>query len=103
MFNVSETAPGFTASLKDGNPLARTIWVIGYQFQPDLLWWYVTNDADTGWLKVDKTEGFGDGFFSLSVNIYDKSVVLGVQTATLLVSSQGQIIPMLVTLTVYTE
>jgi hypothetical protein len=81
--DVSSFAATFIAKLTTGNPLPQTIRVMNTQ---DAVW-HVRNADLTPWLKVTPNGCFGDGIFSVSVNIYDPSVVIGVQTAQLFVES----------------
>jgi hypothetical protein len=93
--NVNPTFPGFTTTLSKGNPLPQTVFVS----QTRDAAWTVLNVFNTPWLKVNLTSGSGDGIFSVSVNIYDPSVVPGGQTGILLIDSINPTITMQVTLT----
>jgi len=95
--NVSGTMPGFTAKLTTGNPLPQTFDVT----QTNDVTWKIRNDQHTPWLRVSPNGCFGDGIFTISVNIYDSSVVIGIQTGTLLIESLNPTITVTVTLTVY--
>ncbi|SRR6266576_927148 len=93
--NVSATYPSFTATKAAGNPLAQTVRVTG-----NIERWKVTNIFNTSWLRISPNAGYGEGIFTISVNIYDTSVVLGTQTGVLLVDSLDPEITMIVSLTV---
>ena len=95
--NVAPQGPSFTAHIPTGNPLAQTIVVSHTNDER----WLVENVARTPWLRFTPDAGSGDGFFSIAVNIFDASVVIGTQTATLSVSSLDPTITVTVTLTVY--
>ena len=94
--NVIPTGPTFVASLTTGNPLPQTIVVNNTSSAR----WQVQNVFNTTWIRMNPNAGAGDGFFSLSVNIYDSSVVQGIQTAVLFVDSINPAITMVVTLVV---
>jgi hypothetical protein len=81
MMSVQNGNPSFNAKLTTGNPLAQTIRVV----DTNLVRWTVRNSQHTPWLMFTPNGDFGDGIFSVSVNIYDNSVIVGTQQATLFI------------------
>lgn len=90
------TSVSFTCHLPQGNPLAQTV-----QVTANLERWLVTNVFHTPWIEITPNAGFGNGFFSVSVNAFDPSVILGLQTGTLLLTSLDPTVSIVVSLTVY--
>ena len=91
-----QTAVSFTCHLPLGNPLAQTV-----QVTASLEEWTVVNSTATPWIRISPNAGFGNAFFGVSVNAFDPSVVLGLQTGTLLLESPDQTIQITVSLTTY--
>lgn len=92
-----QNSVSFTCHLPAGNPLAQTV-----QVTADLEEWTVVNSSSTSWIHITPNAGFGNAFFSVSVNAFDSSVVPGVQTGVLLLKSPDPTVTITVTLTVYT-
>lgn len=92
----SQTSVSFTCHLPQGNPLAQTVEVTA-----SLEEWLVVNTTSTSWIRVSNNAGFGNAFFSVSVNAFDPSVVLGLQTGTLVLKSPDKDVVITVSLTVY--
>jgi hypothetical protein len=93
------SAPGslsFTCHLPNGNPLAQTV-----QVTASLEEWLISNAAATPWIHFTPNAGYGNAFFTVSVNAFDPSVVLGLQTGVLLLTSPDPTITITVNLTVY--
>jgi hypothetical protein len=86
----------FTTSLAAGNPLHQIVKVSDTEDQK----WTVRNETVTPWLRVTPNAGNCNGFFNVSVNVYDPSVVIGLQTALLFVESQDPTIQITITLSV---
>jgi hypothetical protein len=94
--NVSTSSPSFNGKLKTGNPLDQTFRVADTKDAT----WKIRNADATSWLRVTPNGCFGDGIFTIAVNIYDTSVVLGTQTGRLFIESINPLIIITVTLTV---
>ncbi len=94
--NVSASSPSFNAKLTTGNPLDQTFRVT----DTNDVTWKIRNADLTPWLRVSPNGCFGEGIFTIAVNIYDTSVVLGVQTGRLFIESLNPTIVITVTLTV---
>jgi hypothetical protein len=94
--NVSASSPSFNGKRTTGNPLAQTFKVTN----TNDVTWKIRNADLTSWLRVTPNGCFGDGIFTISVNIYDTSVVLGTQTGRLFIESLNPLIVITVTLTV---
>jgi hypothetical protein len=94
--NVSASSPSFNAKLTTGNPLDQTFRVTN----TNDVTWKLRNASATSWLRFSPNGCFGDGIFTLAVNIYDTSVIIGTQTAQLVVESLNPTIVITVTLTV---
>ena len=92
----SQTSVSFTCHLPSGNPLAQVVKVTA-----SLEEWTVVNSTATSWIHLTATAGFGNAFFGVSVNAFDPSVVLGLQTGTLTLKSPDKDIVITVSLTVY--
>ena|ERR1700733_7412039 len=86
----------FTSSLAAGNPLFKIVTVSNTHDKR----WTVRNETVTPWLRVTPNAGNGDGFFTVTVNIYDPSVVIGLQTGLLYIESTDKTIQIIVTLQV---
>lgn len=86
----------FATSLAAGNPLHKIVRVANTQDEK----WTVRNETQTGWLRVTPNAGNGDGFFDVSVNIYDPSVVIGLQSALLFIESLDPTIQITISLNV---
>ena len=87
----------FTTSLAAGNPLHKIVRVTHTHDKK----WTVRNATDTSWLRVTPNAGNGDGFFDVSVNVYDPSVIIGLQTGILFIESLRPTIQITVTLNVF--
>jgi hypothetical protein len=92
----SQTSVSFTCHLPSGNPLAQVV-----QVTASLEEWTVVNSSVTPWIRISPNAGFGNAFFGVSVNAFDPSVVLGLQTGTLTLKSPDKDITIIVSLTVY--
>ena len=86
----------FTASLAGGNPLHKIITISNTLDKK----WRVRNVAPTPWIRTTPNGSFGDGFFDVSVNIYDPSVVIGLQVGILYIESIDPTIQIMINLNV---
>lgn len=86
----------FTASRATGNPLHQTIKITDTLDMK----WVVQNASQTPWIRVTPNGNFGNGFFDVSVNIYEPSVIVGVQSGILFIKSLDPTIMITVTLQV---
>jgi hypothetical protein len=95
MISVQQSL-SFICHLPAGNPLTQTV-----QVTASLEEWTVVNASGTPWIRISNDAGFGNAFFSVQVNAYDSSVVLGLQTGTLQLRSPDATITITVNLIVY--
>ena len=86
----------FTAGLEAVSPRHQIVRVTNTEDKR----WTVRNETLTPWLRVTPNAGNGDGFFDVSVNIYDPSVVIGLQTGVIFIESLDPTIQITVTLSV---
>jgi hypothetical protein len=73
----------FVASRATGNPLHQIIHITDTSDKK----WTVRNETQTPWIRVTPNGNFGDGFFDVSVNIFEPSVIIGGQSGLLFVES----------------
>ena len=94
--NVTARSPSFIGKLTTGNPLDQTFRVT----DTNDVTWKIRNADLTPWLSVTPNGCFGDGIFTISVNIYDPNVIIGTQTGRLFIESLNPLIIITVSLTV---
>ena|ERR1700719_875228 len=95
MISVQQSL-SFICHKPTGNPLAQSV-----QVTATLEEWIVVNASRTPWIRISNDAGFGNAFFSVQVNAFDPSVVLGLQTGTLQLRSPDPTITITVNLTVF--